>query len=344
MKGVFDYLMLPEEVKVEEHTNTYGKFALEPLNEGYAITIGNALRRVLLSSIPGIAIVGVEIEGVEHEFKTIDGVKEDVLNIILNLKQVRFKALNEGFKEGEAYIHKNTPGVVTSDDIDVPGNMEIVSRGVYIAELMEDAKLDMKIYLEKGVGYRQADYEVVNREIGYIPVDALFSPIVKVAYHVEKSTVRDYYDMERLVLEIFTDGTISPQEALKTAGYILGNYISVFSEDFKRILPEEPISVEAEEEINENLLKPVEELELNVRASNCLSAHNIKYIYELVQKTDVELLNTKNFGKQSLKEIKDSLKQLGLELGMKFSDEQIEKIKRLIAEKEGESDEAQERL
>lgn len=220
MKGIFDYLKLPEEVKIEEHTDTYGKFALEPLNEGYAITVGNALRRVLLSSIPGIAVVGVEIDGVEHEFKTIDGIKEDVLNIILNLKQVRFRALSESFKEAEVYIHKDTPGVVTSDDIKVPGNIEIVSKGVYIAELMENAKLNMKIFLEKGVGYRQADYEMMNREIGYIPVDALFSPIAKVAYHVDKSTVRDYYNLERLILEIYTDGTITPQAALKTASYL----------------------------------------------------------------------------------------------------------------------------
>ena len=340
MKGVFEYLKLPEEVKIEEHTEKYGKFALEPLNEGYAITIGNALRRVLLSSIPGIAVVGVEMDGVEHEFRTIDGIKEDVLNIILNLKQVRFRALNEDFKECEAYIRKNTPGIVTSDDIEVPGNIEIVSKDVYIAELMDGAELNMRIFLEKGIGYRQADYEIVNREIGYIPVDALFSPVTKVAYHVEKSTIRDYYNLERLVLEIHTDGTVTPQAALKTASYILGNYIAVFSGDFKRIVPEESAKEEKEEQVNENLLKPVEELELNVRASNCLAAHNIKYIYELVQKTDAELLSTKNFGKQSLKEIKDSLKQLGLELGMKFSEEQIEKIKQLIAEKEGEENEA----
>ncbi|WP_022670785.1 DNA-directed RNA polymerase subunit alpha [Hippea alviniae] len=340
MMGVFNYLTLPKEVKIEEHTPTYGKFALEPLNEGYATTIGNALRRILLSSIPGIAIVGVEIEGVESEFSTIDGVKEDVLNIILNLKQVRFRALNENFEEGEVYISKDTPGVVTSADIQLPGNIEIVNDDVYICELMDDAKFEAKIYLKKGIGYKQADYEIVNREIGYIPVDALFSPIVKVAYHSEKSTMKDYYNYERLTIEIHTDGTVSPQEALKTASYILGNYVSVFAGDFKRIIEAQPLKKKEEEQINENLLKPVEELELNVRASNCLAAHNIKYIYELVQKTDQELLSTKNFGKQSLKEIKDSLKQLGLELGMKFDDEQLERIKQLIAEKEGESDEA----
>ncbi len=339
MMGVFNYLTLPKEVKIEEHTPTYGKFALEPLNEGYATTIGNALRRILLSSIPGIAVVGVEIEGVESEFSTIDGVKEDVLNIILNLKKVRFRALNENFEEGEVYISKDTPGTVTSGDIQLPGNIEVVDRDVYICELMDDAKFEAKIYLKKGIGYKQADYEIVNREIGYIPVDALFSPIVKVAYHTEKSTMKDYYNYERLTMEIHTDGTVSPQEALKTASYILGNYVSVFAGDFKRIIETQPLKKKEEEQINENLLKPVEELELNVRASNCLAAHNIKYIYELVQKTDQELLSTKNFGKQSLKEIKDSLKQLGLELGMKFEDRQLERIKQLITEKEGEGDE-----
>ncbi|WP_025270554.1 DNA-directed RNA polymerase subunit alpha [Hippea sp. KM1] len=340
MMGVFDYLKLPTEVNVEEHTPTYGRFSLEPLNEGYAITIGNALRRVLLSSIVGIAVVGVEIDGVEHEFSTIEGVKEDVLNIVLNLKQVRFKSLNDNFKEGEVYISKEGPAVITSSDIETPGDIEVVNKDVYIAELMDGASFNAKVYLQKGVGYKQADYEVVNREIGYIPVDALFSPIVKVAYHTQKSTMKDYYDFEKLVLEIETDGTIMPQDALKQASYILGNYISVFSGDFKETSEKQPEESRSDIEINENLLKPVEELELNVRASNCLAAHNIKYIYELTQKTDAELLSTKNFGKQSLKEIKDSLKQLGLELGMQFSQEQLDKIKQLIEEKEGEDNEA----
>ncbi|AEA34305.1 DNA-directed RNA polymerase subunit alpha [Hippea maritima] len=340
MMGVFDYLKLPTEVNVEKNTPTYGRFSLEPLNEGYATTIGNALRRVLLSSIVGIAVVGVEIEGVEHEFSTIEGVKEDVLNIILNLKQVRFKALNDSFKEGEVYIHKEGPGSVVSGDIEALGNIEIVNKDIYIAELMDGAKLDAKIYLQRGIGYKQANYDAVNREIGFIPVDALFSPIVRVAYHTKKSTMKDYYDFEKLVLEIETDGTIMPQDALKQASYILGNYISIFSADFKETTQKEPEENKIDIQINENLLKPVEELELNVRASNCLAAHNIKYIYELTQKTDTELLNTKNFGKQSLKEIKDSLKQLGLELGMKFSQEQLERIQQLIEEKEGEDNEA----
>ncbi len=340
MKSVFDYLKLPTDVKIEEQNDTYGKFVLEPLNEGYAVTIGNALRRVLLSSIPGIAVVGIEIDGVDHEFSSIDGVKEDVMNIVLNLKQVRFKALNDNFESGEAYIKKSTPGKLTARDIEVPGNIEIVNKDAYIAELMEFSSINAKIYLKKGIGYKQADLEVINREIGYIPIDELFSPIIRVSYKATKSTLKDYYDFEKLILEIETDGTINPVEALHTASYIINNYMSLFLSDFKEA--SELFSAtedEKEEQLNENLLKTVDELELNVRASNCLLAHNIKYIWELVQKSDSELLNTKNFGKQSLREIKDSLKQLGLNLGMKFSDNQIDRIKEAIKEKEGEKDE-----
>ncbi len=341
MKEVFNYLKLPKEVKIEQQTDTYGRFSLEPLNEGYAVTVGNALRRVLLSSIPGIAIVGIEIEGVDHEFSSIDGIKEDVMNIVLNLKQVRFRALNESFTQAVAYIKKSTPGKLYASDIEVPGNVEVINKDVYIAELMEGASINAVIYLEKGIGYKQADVEIVNREIGYIPVDALFSPIKRVAYKADKSTMKDYYDFEKLVLEIETDGSIAPVKALHTASYILSNYVGLFLKDFKEVGEElEPLAEEQKEELNENLLKTVDELELNVRASNCLAAHNIKYIWELVQKTDAELLSTKNFGKQSLKEIKESLKQLGLSLGTKFTESQIKRIKEAIKEREGEANEA----
>ena len=340
MKGVFKYLTLPEEVKIDKVSDEFGRFILDPLNEGYAITIGNALRRILLSSIPGVAVVGVEIEGVEHEFSTIEGVKEDVLNIILNLKHMRFKALTEDFEKAEAYIEKKGPGIVTAADIQTPAQIEVVSQDAYIAELMDDAEFKAKLYLEKGIGYRQANYEMVNTDMGYIPIDALFSPIVKVAYHVDKSTTKDYYNYERLILEIETDRTVTPQDALKTASFILGNYISIFAGDFRKVSMEEQTSTQQEEQINEALLKPIEELELNVRASNCLAAHKIKYIYELVQKTDAELLNTKNFGKQSLKEIKDALAQLNLELGMSFTQKQLEMIENMIKVREGEGNEA----
>ncbi len=341
MKDVFNYLKLPEEVKIEEQSETYGRFSLEPLNEGYAVTVGNALRRVLLSSIPGIAIVGVEIEGVDNEFSSIDGVKEDVMNIVLNLKQIRFRALNESFESAVAYINASKPGKLYASDIEVPGNVEVINKDVYIAELMEGASIKATLYLQKGIGYKQADVENINREIGYIPLDALFSPIRRVAYKSEKSTLKDYYDFERLVLEIETDGSITPIKALHTASYILSSYAGLFLKDFKEAGEEAAEAAEdKEEQLNENLLKTVDELELNVRASNCLAAHKVKYIWELVQKTEAELLSTKNFGKQSLKEIKESLKQLGLSLGMKLSESQIKRIKEAIKQREGEKDEA----
>ncbi len=340
MNNVFNYLKLPDEVKIDEQNGFYGRFSLEPLNEGYAVTLGNALRRVLLSSIPGIAVTGVEIEGVDHEFSTIDGIKEDVMNIVLNLKQIRFKALDDNFESGEAYIKKSAPGKLYAKDIELPNNVEVVNKDAYVAELMESSFINAKIYIEKGIGYKQADAEIINKEIGHIPIDALFSPIKRVAYKSQKSTMKDYYDFEKLMIEIETDGSILPIEALHTASRILNNYISVFLQDFKEIGDEPDMDdIEKEEELNENLLKTVDELELNVRASNCLLAHNIRYIWELVVKTDSELLNTKNFGKQSLREIKDSLKQLGLNLGTKLSEGQIKKIKETIKEKEGEKNE-----
>ncbi len=341
MKSVFDYLKLPSEVKIEKQTDVYGKFSLEPLSEGYAVTVGNALRRILLSSIPGVAIVGIEIDGIDHEFSSIDGIKEDVMNIVLNLKQIRFKAVNDNFEKAEAYIDKSSAGKLLAKDIELPAGVEIINKDEYIAELMDSASIKAKIYLEKGVGYRQADSEVINKEIGYIPIDALFSPIKRVAYKSEKSTMKDYYDFEKLILEIETDGSITPIKALHTASYILNSYVSLFLKDFSEAGESfETSEEEQDEKLNENLFKTVDELELNVRASNCLLAHNIRYIWELVQKTDSELLNTKNFGKQSLKEIKESLKQLGLNLGMTFSDSQIDKIKEAIKEKEGEENEA----
>lgn len=340
MKSVFDYLKLPSEVKIEEHSDTYGRFSLEPLNEGYAVTVGNALRRVLLSSMPGIAIVGVEIEGVDHEFSSINGIKEDVMNIVLNLKQIRFRALDDSFELGKAYIKKSSAGKLVAEDLELPGNVEVINKDAYIAELMEDSSINATIYLEKGIGYKQADSEIVNKEIGYIPIDALFSPIKRVSYKSQKSDMKDYYDFEKLELEIETDGSVLPTKALHTASYVLNNYFSLFLSDFKEASfeIEQPVE-EKEEAINENLFKTVDELELNVRASNCLFAHGIRYIWELVQKTDSELLNTKNFGKQSLKEIKDSLKQLNLSLGTKLTKSQIEKIKESISEREGVKDE-----
>ncbi len=341
MNSIFNYLKLPNEVKIEENSDTHAIFSFEPLNEGYAITIGNALRRVLLSSIPGIAIVGIEIEGVEHEFSSIDGIKEDVMNIILNLKQVVFKALNDNFESATVYLKKSDKGNLTAADLEIPGNIEIVNKDVYITQLMDNASINASIYLEKGVGYKQtSDIAMQDRaSIGYIPVDALFSPVKRVTYKTLKSTMKDYYDYEKLLLEIETNGSVTAKDALNMSSYILNTYLSMFSDNFKEASIEIKQDKEEEKEtLNENLLKSVDELELNVRSSNCLSSQGIKYIWQLVSKTDSELLSTKNFGKQSLKEIKESLGQLELGLGMELSEDEISKIKNAIAENEKNED------
>ncbi len=328
--NVFEFLQVPAGVKIEKLTESYGKFSFEPLNEGYAITLGNALRRVLLSSIPGVAVVGVEIENVDHEFSTVPGVQEDVLNIILNLKGVLFKFAGEK-PEGDIAVtlDKTGPCEVRAGDLEVPFGVEVLNPEHYIATLMDGAVLSARIYLSTGIGYKQADIELVNRNIGYIPVDASYSPVKRVAFHTEKSILRNFYDFERLVLEVETNGTVDPITCVNKASEILVKYLSFFGGSFQKRDEEAEGSVDEEETVDENLLKTIDELELNVRASNCLKSHSIKYIYQLVQKTDAELLSTKNFGKQSLKEIKNALKQLNLELDTHFTREQLEKIESL---------------
>ncbi|MGC8502174.1 DNA-directed RNA polymerase subunit alpha [Desulfurella sp.] len=330
---IFEYLQLPQEIKVERINERHERFILEPINEGFATTIGNALRRVLLSSIQGIGIVGIKIDGVEHEFSGISGVKEDVINIILNLKEVVFKNLSENFKERILTINKNGPGVLKASDIVLTSDLKLINPNHYIAQLNDDAEFKAEIYLKKGVGYKQSNQETTNKEIGYIPIDTLFTPIRRVSFSANKSMERGFYDYERLVLDVETDGSITPKEALGQASYILNSHFKLFMGSFKE--PEPDLGYgDTNEEIDENLLKTVEDLELNVRASNCLRNHDIKYIWQLVQKTDLDLLNTRNFGKQSLKEIKAALKQMGLSLGMTFDEKYIKRIEEAIKRSE----------
>ncbi len=330
---IFEYLQLPQEIKVEYVNDRHERFILEPINEGFATTIGNALRRVLLSSIQGIGIVGIKIDGVEHEFSGVTGVKEDVINIILNLKDVVFKSLSENFKECVLKISKKGPGILRASDIELNSDLKIINPNHYIAQLNDDAEFQAEIYLEKGVGYKQSNQESINKEIGYIPVDALFTPVRRVSFSANKSMERGFYDYERLILEVETNGSITPKEALGQASYILNAHFKLFMGNFKESEPDLNYS-DANEEIDENLLKTIEDLELNVRASNCLRNHDIKYIWQLVQKTDFDLLNTRNFGKQSLKEIKAALKQLGLSLGMTFDEKYIKRIEEAIKRSE----------
>lgn len=323
---IFDYLQLPLEIKVERINERHEKFILEPISEGFGSTIGNALRRVLLSSIQGIGIVGIKIDGVEHEFSGIQGVKEDVVNVILNLKDVVFKVLSDNLKECSLKITKKGPGILKASDIQPISDLKIINPNHYIAQLSDGVDFDAEIFLKKGIGYKQSNPEDTNKEIGYIPVDALFTPIRRVSFDVSKSMERGFYDFERLSLEVETDGSIIPREALGQASYILNSHLKLFMGNFFKEPEPDLIFGDANEAIDENLLKTVDDLELNVRASNCLRNHDIKYIWQLVQKTDLDLLNTRNFGKQSLKEIRSALKQLGLSLGMTFDEKYIKRI------------------
>ncbi len=305
-------LIKPEEIKTHEDSNFpyYGKFIIEPLERGYGITLGNALRRVLLSSIPGYAITEVKIEGAPHEFTSLDGVQEDVTEIVLNLKGVRFKLEGEGpfyFK-----LEKSGEGEVKAGDIEVGDAGEIVNPEHHIATLSADGRLSMELKVERGRGYVPAEYDK-NHEIGVILVDAIFSPIVKVNFVVNPARVAKSSDYDSLVLEIYTDGTIEPKEALTQAARILIDQLAVF-------LGDEKIEIESQEKeansLNNILNLPIEELELSGRAYNCLKGAGINYIGQLVQKTETELLKLRSFGKKSLDEIIEKLGKLNLKLGM----------------------------
>jgi len=305
-------LIKPEEIKTHKDSNFpyYGKFIIEPLERGYGITLGNALRRVLLSSIPGYAITEVKIEGAPHEFTSLDGVQEDVTEIILNLKGVRFKLEGEGpfyFK-----LEKSGEGEVKAGDIQVGDAGEVVNPDHHIATLSADGRLSMELKVERGRGYVPAEYEK-NNEIGVILVDAIFSPIVKVNFVVNPARVAKSSDYDSLVLEIYTDGTIEPKEALTRAARILIDQLTVFLEG-------EKVELESQEKeansLNNILSLPIEELELSGRAYNCIKGAGINYIGQLVQKTETELLKLRSFGKKSLDEIVEKLGKFNLRLGM----------------------------
>jgi DNA-directed RNA polymerase subunit alpha len=305
------------EVDADTHTDTYGKFACEPLERGFGTTLGNALRRVLLSSLRGAAITGVKIQDVHHEFSAIPGVLEDVTEILLNLKQVRLKFLSEGDKT--LYLESKGEGKVKAGDIRTDGTVVILNPEQHIANLSTDGQLNMEFFARSDKGYIPAE---VNKEesqpIGYIPLDAAFSPIRKVNYVVTQARVGQRTDYDKLTLEVWTDGSLSPESAVAYAAKILKDQLTLFIN-----FEEEPEKVEEKPEeqpaiLNENLYRGVNELELSVRAANCLRNANIRWIGELVQKSEQEMLKTKNFGRKSLNEIKEILQEMGLQLGMKL--------------------------
>lgn len=305
------------EIQQESYTNSYGKFVCEPLERGFGITIGNSLRRILLSSLQGAAIVSVKFDGVLHEFSTIPGVREDVTDIILNLKEVKLKIL-----EGEEAIMRlvsEKEGPVKASDIDTKGLVKILNPDQHIATLNGETKLDMEMIVRCGKGYVSAEKSKPrDTEIGTIPIDAIFSPIRKVNFVVTNARVGQITDYDKLTLEVWTDGSIVPEDAVAYAAKILKEQMSPFINFEEEPEPIEDEEDEEEEKLNENLFRPVSELELSVRSANCLKNANITLIGELVQKTEQEMLKTKNFGRKSLNEIKSILEEMGLSLGMKL--------------------------
>jgi DNA-directed RNA polymerase subunit alpha len=318
--------LLPDTIRFDEETltNVYGKLIAEPLERGFGTTVGNALRRVLLSSIEGAAVTAVKIPGALHEFSTIKGIKEDVVDIILNIKKLRFKLHSNGKKV--ATIKVNGPKNVTGSEIHGDASFEVLNPEQIIATLDKDAAFEAEMYIKKGKGYVSAElHKEEDLPVGMIAVDSVFTPIKKVNFTVEKARVGRATDYDRLVMEIWTDGSITPEKAVSQAASIIIEHMELFKlgeeeEEEKRTSVEETDLVHSISEnpvFNSNLLKSVEDLELSVRSYNCLKNANIKTIADLVQKTEQEMLRTKNFGRKSLNEIKEILSGMGLRLGMR---------------------------
>ncbi|MBS2030716.1 MAG: DNA-directed RNA polymerase subunit alpha [Deltaproteobacteria bacterium] len=305
------------QVDADSLTETYGKFVAEPLERGYGTTLGNSLRRVLLSSLQGAAITTVRIDGVEHEFSTIADVAEDVTDIILNLKEVLLAMHTTEVKT--LRIEATGPKEVKAKDIITDGTVEVLNPEHHICTISDGGKVRMELTARMGRGYVSADRnKVAGTPIGVIPIDSLFSPVKKVNYQVTNARVGQQTDYDKLSLEIWTDGSVKPQDAIAFAAKIIKEQVNTFinfDETEEPIVEEAP---KAEPKLNENLFKSVDLLELSVRSANCLQQANIKTIGDLVQKTEAEMLKTKNFGRKSLKEIKEILAEMGLSLGMKL--------------------------
>jgi len=300
-------------------TDKYGQFYAQPFERGFGTTIGNALRRVLLSSIEGAAITAVRIEGVLHEFSSIPGVVEDATDIILNLKQIPLKMNVDGPKT--LYLHADQPGEVTSRMIQEDPDVEILDKDVFLATISEGGSLHIEMRVKTGRGYVSAEKNFdEDLPIGYIPVDSVHSPIRKVNYAVEAARLGQVTDYDKLSLDVWTNGAITPQDAIGLAAKLLKDHMNIFI-NFEELPEAEEVPQERAVTVrNENLDRSVEELELSVRSYNCLKNANITTIRELVQKTEQEMLKTKNFGRKSLSEIKEILTAMGLSLGMKFDE------------------------
>jgi len=313
-------LVKPDKLEVDraKHTESYGKFVCEPLERGFAVTIGNSLRRILLSSIQGAAITTVKIEGALHEFTSMKDIMEDVSEIILNLKMVRIK-LHSGDSQ-TVTINKQGPGTVTAEDISGNSFVEVMNKDQLICTLTGEVSFNAELTVEWGKGYQPAELQnKENLSIGQIPIDAIFTPIKKIQYITSLARVGQRTDYDKMTMEIETDGSLKPESALAYAAKILKEQMAIFINfDEEEAEPEVDVVLEAEEPANPYLDKPVEDLELSVRSANCLKNADIHFIGDLAQKSDQEMLKTKNFGRKSLNEIKALLSEMDLTLGMKF--------------------------
>ncbi len=316
MGSVTEFLK-PRLVDVQASGERHAKVTLEPMERGFGHTLGNALRRILLSSMPGSAITEVQIDGVLHEYTSIEGVQEDVIEILLNLKNLALRM--HARDEAVLSLSKKGPGVVTAGDIQLDHDVEVVNPELVIAHLTKSGELNMRLTVRRGRGYDPANTrqlaEGEDRPIGVLQLDASFSPVRRVSYTVEAARVEQRTDLDKLVIDLETNGTIDPEEAIRRAATILQEQLSVFVELHGR---QDAAPKSEEPQIDPILLRPVDDLELTVRSANCLKAENIYYIGDLIQRTEVELLKTPNLGKKSLTEIKDVLASRGLSLGMKL--------------------------
>lgn len=312
-------MLVPKALKISSENPNFARITLEPLEPGYGFTLGNALRRILISSMPGFAVTEVVIDNVQHEYSSIEGVKEDVINILLNLKQLAIKL--EVGDSADLIIDKKGPCIVYASDIQLTHGVEIINPDLKIAHLNEHAHLKMRLKVEKGIGYITTDVnanpfeESATQSLGHLKIDSIFSPVKKVTYAVDRARVENRTDLDKLTIELTTNGTLDPEEAIRISASILQKQLSAFV-DLR--FDQQQQSRKNMNDYDPMLLRSVDDLELTVRSENCLKAENIHLIGDLVQRTEQELLKTPNLGKKSLTEIKDVLAARGLTLGMKI--------------------------
>ena len=312
----------------------YGKLSAGPFERGYGVTIGNSLRRMLLSSIEGAAIVAVKFEGIFHEFSSIPGVVEDVTEIILNLKQVNFQLKGDEAHK-RVYIKASKPGTICAKDITADADVVVLNPDLPILTIDQNGEVEMEMIVRRGRGYVPADkHNIENESVQMIPLDSSFSPIEKITFHVENTRVGQSTDYDSLVMELWTNGGITPEDAVAHAAKIVKDHMQIFINFDEEPEPVQPQVDEKKQKMLANMAKCVEELELSVRSYNCLKNANIQTIAELVQKTDGEMLKTRNFGRKSLNEIKEILEDMGLHLGMKVDEEDLKQISQAQKKKE----------